>query len=327
MIIAFALVFLFINYQLTKSKKANAAWVDFEVTRGQEVKEIARNLEQAGLIHSAWWFESEVWLRGNEKSFLSGSYKLNPVWSIRKIVKFMTETEPAPNEVKITLIEGWRRQEMADYLFSLGLAESSQELIDLTSDNRIYKDVWDFLVDSPSGASLEGFLFPDTYRVFKKAETSDIINKLLKNFDRQLTLELRQAIEKQNKTIYEVITLASIVQKEVKSEADMAVVAGVFTNRLRLDMPLQSDATITYLTGKKDPSPSTDDLDFSSLYNTYLYKGLPPGPIASPGKAAITAVVQPAETDYLYFLTTPEGQTIFSKTLGEHNQNKIKYLK
>jgi len=142
-----------------------------------------------------------------------------------------------------------------------------------------------------------------------------------------LTPDLREAISNQRRTIFEVITLASIVQQESVDETEMPLIAGVFAKRLRLGMALQSDATINFVTGKKDRQPLYEDLKVQSPYNTYLYKGLPPGPICNPGLAAIKAAISPQQTDSLYFLHPLDGATVFSKNVEEHNRNKVKYLK
>jgi UPF0755 protein len=154
-----------------------------------------------------------------------------------------------------------------------------------------------------------------------------VVKKFLDNFDKRLTPVLREQISRQGKSIYEVIILASIVQQEAIGEEDMPLVAGVFANRLRIGMALESDATINYVTNKKDRQPLYEDLKVKSPYNTYLNRGLPPGPIANPGIEAIKAAINPAATDYLFFLHPLDGPTVFSKTLDEHNRNKAKYLK
>ncbi|MFA7663080.1 MAG: endolytic transglycosylase MltG, partial [Patescibacteria group bacterium] len=172
-----------------------------------------------------------------------------------------------------------------------------------------------------------GYIFPDTYHITTTATAEEIMDKALSNFGNKLTPELRAEIKAQGKTIYEIITLASIVENEVAKAEDMKIVAGIFWNRLDIGMGLQSDATINYITSGKTTRPTADDLKIDSPYNTYKYRGLPPGPIANPGIASIEAVINPTKTDYLYFLTTPDKQTIFSKTFEEHVAAKNKYLK
>ncbi len=169
-------------------------------------------------------------------------------------------------------------------------------------------------------------MFPDTYRIFKNATAQDIIEKMLDNFDQKISSELRTEISKQNKSIFDIITLASIVEKELSADEDRAIAADIFYRRMEIGMPLQSDATVNYVTGKKETRPSVDDTHTDSLYNTYQNRGLPPGPISNPGLSAIKAVIYPKANNYYYFLTTEEGDVIYSRTNDEHAENKAKYL-
>jgi UPF0755 protein len=185
---------------------------------------------------------------------------------------------------------------------------------------------YEFLIDKPQSATLEGYLFPDTYRFYKSATPDQVVQKLLDTFGEKVILPLQDQITESKHTIFQIITLASIIEKEVKSDADRRIAAGIFWKRLELGMPLQSDATVNYITGKQALQPTNADLSTDSLYNTYKYPGLPPGPIDNPSFSAIRAVVNPEETSYLYFLTKPDGTTVFSKTYEEHLANKKRYL-
>ena len=185
-----------------------------------------------------------------------------------------------------------------------------------------------FLDSVPKGVDLEGYLFPDTYRVFNDVSDEEIVKKLLNNFDKKLSPELRQKIARQGKTIHEIITMASIIEKEVSSEADRPIVAGILYKRIKNGMRLEVDSSINYITGKNDPGANYADLEIDSPYNTYKNYGLPPGPICNPGLAAIKAAVYPEESAYLFYLNRQDtGETIFSKTFDEHIKNKNKYLK
>lgn len=150
---------------------------------------------------------------------------------------------------------------------------------------------------------------------------------MLRNFDDKLTPEMRAEIKKQGRTVYQVLTLASIVEKEMFGYESRRQVAGVFYNRLKIGMPLQSDATVNYITGKGMTRPTIADTKIDNRYNTYKYYGLPPGPICNPSIESIKAVIYPASNNYLYFLTTPDNQIIFSKTMDEHLKNQYKYFK
>ncbi len=147
------------------------------------------------------------------------------------------------------------------------------------------------------------------------------------NFGEKLNSDLRQEIIAQNKTIFEIITIASLIEKEVRTVEDKKIVSGILGNRLEIGMPLQVDATIVYITGEKSTGVSLEDLKVDSRFNTYKYKGLPLGPISNPGLESILAAIYPEENGYFYYLSTPEGKTIFNKTLDGHNRDKAKYLK
>jgi UPF0755 protein len=156
--------------------------------------------------------------------------------------------------------------------------------------------------------------FSGTYRVFRDATISDVVEKMVATLEEKITSEMREEISRQGKTIHEIITMASILEKEISTQKDRRLVADIFYKRLAAGMPLQSDATVNYATGKSVARASLDDLSVESLYNTYKYKGLPPGPICNPGFEAIEAAIYPLANEYWYFLTTPNGEVIYSKT-------------
>ena len=191
-----------------------------------------------------------------------------------------------------------------------------------------------FLTDKPKHYGLEGYLFPDTYRVFASTTPENIIRRLLANFDAKLTPDMRAAISAQGRTIYEVITLASLIEKEAPidyqggNNTDAKLIAGVFMNRLAIGQGLQADATLSYIFNDNKPAHSGAELEVDSPYNTYKYRGLPPGPICNPGILAIEAAIYPTKTDYYYFLT-PKGkrEVIYARTYEEHLNNKYKYLR
>ena len=182
------------------------------------------------------------------------------------------------------------------------------------------------LSDKPQGATLEGYLFPDTYYFSKDATPAGILKKILNNTDTQISVDVVSAAKIQNKSIFQVLTMASMIEKEVKTDADRAVVSGIFWNRIAAGQALQSDATLTYVLGDKNSAHNGADLTLDSPYNSYVNKGLPPGPISNPGLASIIAALHPQTTDYNYFLSDPKtGQTVFAKTFAEHVANKAKY--
>ena len=185
----------------------------------------------------------------------------------------------------------------------------------------------------PKNLSLEGYLFPDTY-YFRKEEGGDgkegiknFVKLMLTNFDKKLTPALRTEIERQKKSIFEIVTTSSLIEKEVRTFDDKKIVSGILRKRLKTGIPLQIDATIVFITGKKTTEISIEETKIDSPYNTYKYKGLPLGPIANPGIESIIAALYPESSEYWYYLSAPDGKTIFSRTLEEHNIAKFKYLK
>jgi len=241
---------------------------------------------------------------------------------------------------KLTLkfLEGWNNREIAEYLEKEEIIKKDV-FLKVVENYKLQISNYKFLEDKPKGATLEGYLFPDTYRIYKEiprdlrgekdseeALAEHIIKKMLDNFDQKLTADLREEIARQKKTIFDILTMASIIEKEARGE-DMAMISDIFWRRIRNGIPLQSDATINYVTGKYETQPSTEDLKVDSPYNTYKYSGLPAGPIGNPGFEAIRAAIYPKANNYWYFLHTKDGQTIYSRNFEEHKANKAKYLK
>ena len=234
-------------------------------------------------------------------------------------------------EVSITTIEGWTVNDIGKYLQDQNLI-SSQNFID--AEKSFDVSSYNLLASKPSGSDLEGFLFPDTYLIFKPAAYNDpktageIIQKMLDNFTNKFTEQMVTQSQRNGMSVYQTLILASIVEKETGSNADeKKTVAGIFYNRLSANMPLQSDATVNFATGKNTPSASSEDIKINSPYNTYIHTGLPPGPIGNPSLASIMAVLYPAKTNYFYFLDKPDGTPVYSITFQEQLANEQKYLK
>lgn len=184
---------------------------------------------------------------------------------------------------------------------------------------------YDFLEGKPSTVDLEGFLYPDTY-IFEKDVTADeVVGKMLENFDKKLTADIKAKADKSDLSLYEIVTLASVVEREVAKPSDRRLVASVFSNRLEIGMALESCATIQYITGENKKQFTYAETRVASPYNTYINRGLPPGPIGSPSIDSILAVIEPEDSGYLYFLSA-DGTTYFSRTFEEHEAKKARYL-
>ena len=179
----------------------------------------------------------------------------------------------------------------------------------------------------PADVGLEGYMFPDTYRVAKDAKPEDVVQKMLENFNRKLTPEMRADIALQGKTIFDVITMASIIEREASDTEDRKIISGILWKRVEAGMALQADATLTYITGNGTFALSADDLAVDSPYNTYKYPGLPVGPISNPGLDAILAAIYPKASPFWFYLHDKAGNPHYSKTFEEHKINKEKYLR
>ncbi|OGL68309.1 hypothetical protein A3H10_05140 [Candidatus Uhrbacteria bacterium RIFCSPLOWO2_12_FULL_46_10] len=330
-VVAFMLaILLYLGYfvsAIVRPAGASNEIVSFMIDRGEGVDEISAKLFDRGLINSRWNFAVYVLLRRWNNHLQAGEYQIPKNANIREVAEMLAVGRQASLERVITIIEGWTIDDIAGYLEREGIVQAAdfREAAARLAD----KSPISALSDKPSGASLEGFLFPDTYRVFKGSTSEEIINKMLTNFETKLTLELRSIIANKEATIFQTITMASILEKEIRLSDDLSVAADVFYKRLRVSKPLESDATLNYVlpAALRKSRLSTADLKNSSPYNTYRYQGLPPGPIGNPGMKAIEAAILPQPNNYWFFLTTPDGETIFSKTAEEHIRNKQKYLK
>jgi len=234
--------------------------------------------------------------------------------------------KPGGSEQVITIIEGWNVYEIAEYLEKENLVKSDEFIEFVNNPKHDLVDNYSFLDDKPYGVSLEGYLFPDTYRVYKNSNVIDLVKKMLDNFEKRVTLGNIERIHFSGNSVYDTLTLASIIEKEVRIPYDMKMVSDIFSKRLEAGIALQSDATVNYITGKGLVQPSYNDLEIDNPYNTYRYKDLPPGPIASPGLNAIMAVIEPVVNPYYYFLTTIEGEVIYSENYDQHLTNKAIYL-
>lgn len=296
---------------------------------GESLSEIADVLHERGLIRNETAFKAYVYLEGVAGKLQAGIYNLSTAMSIKDIVRVISRGQLLSNERTIKILEGWNNREIGDYLEKNEIVSRADFLAaaGATNSKELLPDEnYDFLADKDSSVDLEGYLFPDTYRIYKNSQAKDIIKKMLNNFGKKVTLDLRQEIESQGKTIFEIVTMASILEKELTKYEDRQMGADLFYRRLEIGMPMQSDATVNYVTGKSERQPTYSDLETVSPYNTYLNKGLPPGPICNPSLSSIKAAIYPTPNEYFYYLNKKDGTTVWSKTGEEHAANKAKYL-
>lgn len=292
--------------------------IDFEIEPGWGVREISKKLEGKGLLKSPTIFLVYLKYKGLSSSIKAGNYLLNKNMNIIQVVEVLTQGKV--KSIKIIVPEGWRLEEIAAYLEKENVV-SSKEFLEAAKKNYNY----DFLKDKPADQNLEGYLFPDTYFLSANPSADQIVEKMLENFSKKFSKELQVEAKKQGSTIHEALTLASIVEREVDKKEDREIVAGILKERLRLDMPLQADATNHYLINDWKKVLTEGDLKIDSPYNTRIKKGLPPGPIASPGLESIKAALYHKDSDYFYYLSK-DGKTYYSYTQEEHDEKKAKYL-
>lgn len=289
--------------------------IRIEIPMGTNVESIAQQLKQKGLIRSSLAFRIFSKLEGINSNYKSGIYYLDSGMDIKEIAEILQHGKGFNEVVRFTIPEGYEIRMIIDKLVELGLGEKEKYNEIVAS----YPFEHDFLVNMPKDANpLEGYLFPDTYEVFKNVKEEEIIKKMLDRFNMIFTEDYKERAKELNMSTHEVVTLASIIEREAKADKERKIVSSVFHNRLKINMLLGSCATVQYILMERKENLLTRDLEIDSPFNTYIYAGLPPGPIASPGKTSIEAALYPEETDFLYFVAEKDGTHYFSKTYEEH---------
>jgi len=302
----------------------------FRVNAGETAGQIAASLRQQGLIADETLFLRYLTYYGLDTRLEAGTYQLSAAMTIPEIAYQLTDAEPA--QVTIGIPEGWRREQIADWIDSQpDLPFTGEEFLAATGPGASVPPDLSFAGEIPPGASLEGFLFPETYRLDLDATAEELVERMLRTFDERFTPEMRAQVAGTGLTLYEVVTVASIVEREARVADERSMIADVYLNRLEQGMRLEADPTVQYAMGYQPDTGQWWNLNLTqadyyavdSPYNTYLYAGLPPGPIANPGIDAIQAVLRPADTPYLYFRTTCDGsgRHNFAITYEEHLAN------
>lgn len=297
--------------------------VVYNAESGTGQAQIASDLESQGLIKSTFFFKLYSFVTGNAGKLQAGIYDFSPSMSTAAIIDRLVKGDVMKN--KVVVLEGWNINDIAKYVDAKKFYFKKEFLAASKAD---YTDEFPFLKNRPKDAGLEGYLFPDTYTVPAHIMPQDFIKAALANFDKKMTPKLREEITKQKKTVFQIITMASILEKEVQSLDDKKVVAGILWKRINSGMPLQVDSTVNYATGKSEPRVSLKDLKIDSKYNTYKYLGLPAGPISNPGMSSILAAIYPTKSEYWFYLSADgTGATVYSRTFSDHSLAISKYLK
>lgn len=292
------------------------------VKSGDTLLGVSAKLKEQGIVRSE---KTLLWVDRlyGPKSILAADYSIELGTTVIGLYEALTEGKSIAPDKQVTIVEGLTLDQIADVLVEAGIVASKEAFITAATDEANTFSPYSILAHKPPSASLEGYLFPDTYRFFPNSEPDVVIRKMLSTLNQRFTYaELEEMILGSGRNIHEIMTLASIVEREVQSDDDMATVAGLFMNRLSIGMPLQADSTIGYITKSGLARSTFKDLEIESPYNTYKYRGLPPGPISNPGWRAISAVLNPAENNYLFFLTDKNGKVYYAEDLAGHNDNR-----
>ena len=318
---AAALFSVYLNKESRAVDPANQDMVAVNIPAGTGTSGIAEILTENNLIRSEGVFKIQTRTRGFDGRYKAGEYSLSPSMSMADIMKILVAGKA--DTIRFTIPEGYDIRRITEKLASEGLINADAFAKEIETGQFDYP----FLTDAPAGGTrLEGFLFPETYDIYTTANEHDILDIMLYQFSKVFTDEYYARAEELGMSVREVITLASIIEREAQIPEDRPIIASVFYNRMKINMPLQSCATVQYILGEQKPVLSIADTKIESPYNTYLYTGLPPGPIASPGADSIKAALYPADTDYMYFLAKGDGSHAFSSTYEKFLKDKAKYI-
>jgi UPF0755 protein len=296
--------------------------VTVTIDKGSTLSEIGQTLADSNVIRSGRFFVYYSRLTGHHKNMQAGTYQISNSWSLKEIVERISSGEVA--SYRITIPEGFTVKQIESLLVEKGVADRThfQEALDANYSFPFLEGI-----SAKGYERLEGFLFPATYDLCSGLSEEQIIEIMLQSFQNAFTPEMQQRADEMGFSVREVVTLASIVEREARLEEERSRIAAVFLNRLNKEILLQSCATVQYALGKQKEELTNNDLQHPSPYNTYLHMGLPPGPIANPGLSSINAVLYPADVDYLFFVAKGDGSHHFSKTFTEHQEAASRYLK
>ena len=276
---------------------------------------IGARLVAAGVVKDAWTFRAAVLISGRARELKAGEYRFDAPMTALDVVAKVARGDVYTR--MLTFREGLTIAEMAQVFEERGFGAAA-DFTTAAQNAALIRDL------DPAARDLEGYLFPETYALPRRTPASAVVEQMVAGFKKAFASELRAAAAADGLTVRQVVTLASLVEKETASGDERPLVAAVYRNRMKIRMGMQADPTVIYAlqkAGQYDGNLSREDLIFDSPYNTYRYAGLPPGPIAAPGRAALEATVRPAAVDYLYFVSKNDGTHVFATTLADHNRN------
>lgn len=299
----------------------NSEIISIEIPKGISTEKIASILDGKKLIRSVLVFKLKSKIEGYDATYKSGFYSLSQSMSMEEIM--IQLRKGTTSALRFTIPEGFDIKKITERLANEKLINPTNFLRQIEQGSFDYK----FLRDAPAGNErLEGYLYPDTYEVFPNSSEKKILDKMLSRFNQVFTEEYYARAKELGMSVGEVLTLASIIEREAKIPGDRPLISSVFHNRLSLKMPLQSCATVQFVLGDQKAKLTNKDIAIDSPYNTYIVAGLPPGPICSPGLASIKAALYPSDTKFLYFLAKGDGSSVFSVTYKDFLKNKAKYI-
>ena len=290
-----------------------------DVPSGLGTKAIGRLLVDAGVVSDPVTWRLAVWRSGTSTALKAGEYRFTEAMSPAAVVAKLANGDVYVRS--ITFPEGLTIRQMSAIYEQAGFG-AAKDFVAAAGDERLVASY------DPSARNLEGYLFPDTYALPRRASAHDLVQRMVERFEAVMTPEVRQAAADAGLSVRQAVTLASLVEKETAAPGERPIVAAVYRNRLRLRMGLQCDPTVIYaleLRGRFNGNLTKADLTIDSPYNTYRYRGLPPGPIAAPGRSSLEAAIRPAAVDYLFFVSRNDGTHAFASTLADHNRNVQKY--
>ncbi len=291
------------------------------VAENTTISGLSRELGKENIVNHRLLFSLFLKLTHKDTNVLAGDYVLNPNMDYSAIIRSLKSGDGGNNTVEVTIPEGYTVAQIREALLTKHVCEDESALDKALGD---YRYSYDFLEDlDMSDNWLEGYLFPDTYQFYVNDSAVNVVDKMLSNFEKKYDSNIQDGAEKLNLSMNEVVTIASLIEREAKLEEEYTMISGVIHNRLNHSNKfpyLQIDATVQYAVGHKDALTS-EDLEVDSPYNTYKYKGLPPGPIASPGYTSLYAATHPDTHDYYYYVAMPDGSHLFAGTLSKHNAN------
>ncbi len=331
--VSFLGVFFYTGFYIPKSDSEEKIF--FSISSGEGMSGIAKRLEKKGIIRKDYFFTLYGAITEKGKKIMPGGYVFSPSMSVSSIMKDISSLE----DKRITIVEGWNLNDIAGFLEENGYG-SKEEFFEIAGKPPFYdgenvveqfhgKKDWeiDVLKEKPKDVNLEGYLFPDTYFISPKAPMEEVVRFFLLRFEEKVFNEIKEEIGEKEMSLFEVITIASLIEKEVITYEDKRIVSGIIQKRKEKGMRLQIDATISYLTQRRSVRIPISETRINSPYNTYFQEGLPPGPICNPSIESIRAAINPKKTEYLYYLSKPTGETVFSRTHKEHIEARNKYLR